>query len=282
VTIGFSQLPVTERMVDFEEPIRLFESALTLESDIRVLSIEAPGLCGKTTLCEKMRSIALRNANVRVLRVDFYRAQQHDFLSILEQLPDLIGDYSAFNKFRSLVEPSKIAGGVDFGSHNMFLYSTFDNIVGGSQQFFHIDTSDKTVQRRLTRLFVEAWHKFRGENAKFLVIIFDTFENCVREVTPTYTWITDIFLPLALEYLSGKCLFVFSGQKIPVLVHDTAFSHLVYNISLPKLKPFHYQRYLEKADIHLSDEEIDLLYRFTDGQPSLLEIAVRNYLSGTH
>lgn len=90
---------------------------------------------------------------------------------------------------------------------------------------------------------------------------------------------SEIFLPDFITVDINKPIVILAGRTLPKDILNAETEHLVYRYDLPPLDLKHYKEYIEKTGITIEDDKIQFLYRMTKGDPSWMELALRNIYS---
>jgi len=261
-----------EEIVDFDDELELFERMLADPQEKRLLFIQSPGKCGKTTLLRLMKHSCKKNPSCRIEFGEPFDSPHFTLaLEICHQLK-LVPS----NMARALAPLSSyqtVKGDVTTHVEGDVTDSTLVTQILSSVSPTHETLRQRYMKDRLTRAFhadLQGLAKQRGT----VVCFFDALEDINAEEEQ---WLFDSLLHPMAEGLLKNIIVVTAGRRWPRL-EVWEWQECAYLIErLPPLSVKDFKTYASKVGASLTDADAHLLWRACHGgNPTLMGSLIKN------
>jgi hypothetical protein len=266
-----------EELVDFEYERSLFKGMLDRPAEKQLMFVQAPGMCGKTSLLHMMR-FQCELEDIPCCQIDF-RGQPYDnphftlAYEICEQLgllPDCMAKaLQPLSTGKPVgAEAATNIGGDVTNSYVITQVLTTVNIT-------HDDLRPRHMRDRLIRAFADDLSNFAAQKGG-VVCLFDTLEDISIEEE---NWLLEALLwPIAGGKLKDVIV-VAAGRSCPMIDEPSEwknFAHLIEK--LPPMSVEHLKIYAQKVGVEITDDEqAKLLWRACRcGNPLFMGMLIKN------
>ncbi len=270
-----------DELVDFEDQQRRFEEMLDHSASKRLMLVQAPGMCGKTSLLRILRFHCEQKGIPRCW-IDF-RGQSYDnpHFTLARDMCDQLG-LSPRHMYQAL-QPFNTGQSVDaeVAAHAEASTEVKGDVIDSyvvTQVLTGVsvtrdDLRQRYMKERLKRAFITDLGDFAVES-RGVACFFDSFEDISAEEED---WLLDALLcPIAEGALKGVMV-VTAGRRWPEIDRWgwEKRAHLIDN--LPSMSVKHIKVYARKVGVEITDEQAKFCWRASrGGNPLFMGMVVKN------
>ena len=261
-----------EEIVDFDDELELFERMLADPQEKRLLFIQSPGTCGKTTLLRLMKHSC---KELPSCRIEFGEPFDNPHFTLALEICHQSGLVPS-NMARA-VAPLSSYQTVRGDATTQVEGDVTDSIVI-TQILSSVSLADETLRQRymkdrLTRAFHVDLQRLADERGT-IVCFFDVLEDINADEEQ---WLFDSLLRPIAEGVLKDVIVVTAGRRWPKLEvwEWQECAHLIER--LPPLSVEDFKTYAAKVGAFLTDAEARLLWRACrGGNPTLMGTLIKN------
>jgi hypothetical protein len=235
--------------VDRKHEMSVFQDMLTGIDTKHIFLIEAEGGMGKTSLLQQFWDAGL---NHRRCRINLKQVNS-SFTDILGELGHQLGPnhFARYNqRIQELLKVSEMRL-----EHSTLIGNKID------ASFTGLDAEQRQMRRQvLTDVFLECLEESTVSRADRVVILLDTFDASSEDIKE---WLAGAFLSRVRPIRS--IVLVIAGREIPKL--DIDWDEWCLRHTLSRLGIDDAREYLQRLELQISEETIEVIYSFTKGLP---------------
>jgi len=263
-----------EELVDFEDQLKLFKQMVAEPTEKRLMFVQAPGMCGKTSLMRLMRGHC-EDKGVLCCRVDF-RGQVYDspHFTLAHEVCDQLR--LSLRHLAQALQPLS-SYRPEGGEAKTHIEGDVTDAWVITQILRGVNPTDENLRQRfmkdrLKRAFAVTLEDFAAKK-ELLVCFFDQLEDISSEEEE---WLLETLLrPVAERRLRGVVVITF-GRRWPK-IEPWEWEECAYLIDkLPPLEAKHFKEYGHRVGYPMSDEEAERCWRTCRGNPTLMGVVVKN------
>jgi hypothetical protein len=263
-----------EELVDFEDQLELFKQIVAEPTEKRLMFVQAPGTCGKTSLMRLMRGHCEDNG-IPCCRIDF-RGQAYDspHFTLAHEVCDQL--HLSLRYLAQAVQPLS-SYGPEGGEARTHIEGDVTDAQVITQILRGVSPTDQNLRQRfmkdrLKRAFGATVGDFAAKK-ELLVCFFDQLEDISSEEEE---WLLETLLrPVAERRLKGVVVITF-GRRWPK-IEPWEWEECAYlTDKLPPLEVKHFKEYGHRVGYPMSDEEAEHCWRTCRGNPTLMGAVVKN------